>query len=564
MGSKWSSARIGRDERELMAASLDERIGAEHGVRVLDELLRKLDWSEWEAAYDRGGAGRPPIHPRLMCGAILYGLVKRLRSTRELEEATRMRLDFQWLMEGRTVDHTTFSVFRKRFDGAITGLFRQLNREVGRLHHATLEEVMIDGTRLRADSDRHGALSARGLEKRLEALEEEIAGRLAKLELESADDGDEPQEPPAADEQIEAELARLETQRVRLQAALEEVRRRDEIKRAKKGAKASAARLPMGDPDCHIMPNKEGGYAPNYTPVVAVDGGSGLIVAGEVAEANAEAATVGGLIDEARDMTGAEVSRVVFDGGFASGANLALLGERNVEVYAPAGAPSDNPAVRPDPAVPVATELLDGLPMRGGKLDRAAFLYDPLEDLYHCPMGRELVAARKIKRAEPGGGTTRVTEYRCADCSGCPLSARCLSRKAKVRTVGRDIHQPLRDELAERMTGQQAKDIYARRAPVVEGAFGIIKSALGIRRFSRRGMGRVRAEWQWICAAFNVMKHMKAVDKPATAGRGTAKADRSCRWARRQPDMKLESARFEPVALPYSKIRRRAIQLLAA
>lgn len=499
-------------ERELMGASLEERIGRDHGIRVLDGLLSGLDWSEWEAAYEREGAGRPPIHPQQMCAAILYGLIKRIRSLRELEEATRVRLDFQWLLEGRVVDHTTFSTFKKRFDGKIGDLFKQINRKAARMRGATIEEVVVDGSRMRADSDRHGARTARGLEKRLMELDERLAGALEQL-------GDCEEQLPEGRVELEDQLQRLEAQRAKLEVALAEARRRDDIKRAKDGAKATPVRVPVSDPDSYIMPNKEGGYAPNYTPVAAVESEHGLVVGAEIAEANAEAATVGGLLDEAAEVGGGEPKRVLFDSGFASGRNLEELGQRGVEVYAGcAGHDESNPALRSDGSKPVAKALLEQLPKRGTKFDRAAFLYDGSKDCYYCPMGRLLSPYRKIKRRDTDGSQIKVMEYRCSDCTHCPLAGECLSGKAKVRSVGRDEYQPLRDELARRMSSDEAGQIYARRAPVVEGTFGTIKSALGIRRFSRRGMGKVRADWQWICTAFNLMKLMKITSLPSGGG----------------------------------------------
>jgi hypothetical protein len=41
-------------------------------------------------------------------------------------------------------------------------------------------------------------------------------------------------------------------------------------------------RLPITDPQSRINPNKEGGFAPNYTPTVTVDIDSGLIVGTDV------------------------------------------------------------------------------------------------------------------------------------------------------------------------------------------------------------------------------------------------------------------------------------------
>lgn len=416
---KWAQARIGREERELMGPSLDERIGQEHGIRVLEGFLAAMDWSGWEASYERDGAGRPPIHPREMCGAILYGLIKRIR---ELDE----RL-------------------------------------------------------------------ARDLE-RLAACEEGEQG---------------------SREELEEELRALEARRAKLEVALAEARRRDEIKCAKDGRNATAVRVPVGDPDSHIMPNKEGGYAPNYTPVVAAESRSGLVVAAGMAEGNAEAASVGELLEEAGGIAGEGIARVVFDGGFASGGNLQDLAAKGVEVYAAcAGGDEGNPALRADGTKAVDEALRGRLPKRGGKLDRAAFLYDAATDCYDCPMGRRLGPHRRVRRKDAQGSPVEVMEYRCAECGGCPLAGECLSGRAKVRSVGRDEYQALRDELAERMKSAEARLIYARRAPVLEGVFATIKSTMGIRRFARRGMRKVSADWQWICAAFNLLKIMKAASKP--------------------------------------------------
>jgi len=50
---------------------LDEQIGKDHGIRLLEALLREVDWTPWEAGYASQGTGRPPIHPREVAGAIL-------------------------------------------------------------------------------------------------------------------------------------------------------------------------------------------------------------------------------------------------------------------------------------------------------------------------------------------------------------------------------------------------------------------------------------------------------------------------------------------------------------
>ena len=145
----------------LMAPSVDELIPAAHVIRELDRDSQGLDWQRFEAEYDRG-AGQPAIRPKRVAAGIFYGLLCGLRSSRKLEDGTRMRLDFIWLMEGQTIDHTTFAKFRTRFGEALKDVFRQVNAEALRRTGDAVMELVVDGTRMRANSDRHGARTGRG------------------------------------------------------------------------------------------------------------------------------------------------------------------------------------------------------------------------------------------------------------------------------------------------------------------------------------------------------------------------------------------------------------------
>lgn len=278
----------------------------------------------------------------------------------------------------------------------------------------------------------------------------------------------------------------------------------------------------MSDPEAHLMPNKEGGFAPNYTPVAAVEPVSGMIVAGEVAEGHNEASTVCGLVEAVAEVYGRKPQRVLFDGNFATGETLQVLEKHGVEVYAACrGADPHNPAYREDGRAPVDPAKVEGLPMRLGKFERAAFLWDEREHCFYCPAGRRLEYAQTLRRKEADGAVTESRVYRCLDCGGCPHASRCLGGKATTRSVSRDQYQPLRDKLAQRMRTEEGRSIYARRAPVAEGPIGTIKAAMGIRRFRRRGLAKVRADWQLICAAFNLKKLMRAfANAPTGSGSG--------------------------------------------
>ena len=95
----WAKAPMRREQIHLFTPTLDSLISDDHPVRLLDEILRAQDWSAWEQQYD-GRLGQPPIPPWVMAGVILYGLMRRIRSGRQLEYACGHNIDFMWLAEG--------------------------------------------------------------------------------------------------------------------------------------------------------------------------------------------------------------------------------------------------------------------------------------------------------------------------------------------------------------------------------------------------------------------------------------------------------------------------------
>ena len=59
--------------------------------------------------------------------------------------------------------------------------------------------------------------------------------------------------------------------------------------------------------------------------------------------------------------------------------------------------------------------------------------------------------------------------------------------------------------------------VYRRRKAIVEPVFGQIKEVRGFRRFSLRGLEKVRAEWKLVCATANLLKLFRAGCVPETA-----------------------------------------------
>jgi len=127
MAQHWAKAPMPRDQIALFSPTLDDAISEDHPVRLFDEILRALDWAAWIVPCGEH-SGRPPIHPRILAGIILYGLMQRIRSSRMLEYMCGHNLDFLWLAEGHRPDHSTLSGFRKESRQALKDLFRRVGR----------------------------------------------------------------------------------------------------------------------------------------------------------------------------------------------------------------------------------------------------------------------------------------------------------------------------------------------------------------------------------------------------------------------------------------------------
>jgi hypothetical protein len=441
-----------------------------------------------------------------LAGALLYGLYRSIRSSRKLEEACAYRFDFMWLVKGQRPDHTTLAKFRTRFHEPLKDLFQQLGRLAMGMGLIRLGEVAFDGTRVKANNSRFRTHTAATLEEKLRALDalfEQATGQTAAQDAAAAELG--------SPTRLPTELASLEQRREKLRAALalaqaaDDARRRQGIDPLK-----NPAQVPMTDPDSRVMPNKEGGYAPNYTPTAVTDGHRGFILDCDVLAQVNEGDALVESADRVEETFGRKPERMLTDAGNNGGAAIEAMERRGIEFYAPMESqqPQEgNPARRDDPRQPTPPHEWDKLPRNGQRqLDKSCFVYDAKDDVYHCPQGQPLVFVENKPEWRSGVHVKRRV-YRCAACAGCPLAAVCVSSKSQGgRTITRDQYEDVRERLAARMAMGAARELYRQRPRIAETAFGILKSVMGLRQFLLRGLKKVKTEWRWAATAFNLMK----------------------------------------------------------
>ena len=495
----------------LFAQTLEQRIPEDHPVRILDEILSRLDWNEWEAEY-HGKFGQPPIHPSVMCKVLLFGMIRRIRSSRQIEYNLGHSIDFMWLASGRTIDHTTLSEFRRKHPEQLKDLYRQMVRLAIKLGVAKLAELCIDGTRVLANASRHNTLTAAKVERLLAELDGQIT--TAMSELETNDTLDSLFEDGQPSDQLPSALRDMKSRQEQLNAALEQLREMDQ-QRKREGIdpKKNPAQLPVTDRDSRILPNKEGGYAANFTPMAMNETTNGFIVGADVLIGNFEHPVMTVMVDTIECDFGETPETLMGDGIYATGPNLEAMEQRGIELLSPPVREEmpDNPAHREDPTQAVADEDLERLPInpQTKRFDKQAFVYDQETDSFYCPAGK-VVSREGTEKVQRSGMVIEQVNYRCGDCAGCSLAKRCRKNpeSKRGRKVTRDGYEEFRRRHNERMQEDDAKERYKRRLHYGETPFAVLKVAFDLRRFLLRGIEGVQQEWLWGCTAFNLKKLM--------------------------------------------------------
>lgn len=81
-----------------------------------------------------------------------------------------------------------------------------------------------------------------------------------------------------------------------------------------------------------------------------------------------------------------------------------------------------------------------------------------------------------------------------------------IGREGKGHRAISEVSLPLTAAMAQKMKTTQAKEVYRRRKWFAEPPNGWIKSILGFRQFSMRGLKQAQAEWKLVCLALNLRR----------------------------------------------------------
>ncbi len=429
-------------------------------VVELRKLLTSLDYSLLTAQYST--RGRRALHPRTVLGLIVYGLFVKQLALRELEQLSVANIGAWWICGGRRLDHSTIGKFVQLHEDVlghefVTALAAWLVQQL----HLRPGVASIDGTVVESAASRWKLVQAE-------------AAALAAAEARQAAVAQPDNSAAQQNAEVAAVVARAAEQRAST--------------RAKQGKATDTVVVASSDPEAVVQPRKDKVKRPAYKASTLMHE-AGVII-GQYVDPSSETAAVTPLLEQHSQVLGARPATLLLDGGYHHGPLLGEMAEQGIDVLCPSGKAMG----------------ADDWDKKGakGRFAKTEFRYDEEQDAYLCP-AHELL--RYADRGRDARGRP-YRRYRTAACGHCALRAHCTTGK-HGRSIKRYPGDEYKEAMAVVLTQPRARAVYAQRMPIAETVHAELRERFGLRRFHRRGLNAVRAEFGLYCIAFNLKRALR-------------------------------------------------------
>jgi len=462
--------RINREQMMWRAVDVERLIGDEHAARAIWELVGRLDLEGFYASIECSAeeGGRPAYDPRLLISLWIYAYSQGIGSAREVARRCEWEPAFEWLTGCEVVNYHTLSSFRVEYRAELDELFTQVLALMSAEGLITLEQVVQDGTKIKAQAASDSFQSEAKIEEHLERARRRVR---------------EMGEPDAEPAPGRVEQAQRRARRERLERGLEELQ--------KLRPRKPRVRVSVSEPEARRMRQSDGGIAPNYNVQISADAAQSLIVDVKVTQAPNDSEQLAPAVQRIAARLGRKPQQMLADADYTNRRSIAAMAELEVDYVGSlrkGGAEKDNTGT--------------------GRFTAAAFVYDAEHDHYVCPGDKRLRYEGRHKHKT--GNFFYRYEARASECQSCPLQPQCCpSNRHRGRGLLRTEETAAMIAFRQKMATPEAQKQYRRRSRVIEFCHAWIKSKLGLRQFHLRGLAKVQMEMLWACLTYNLQQWIR-------------------------------------------------------
>lgn len=488
----------------LLPPSLEELIDAHHPVRVVNDIVDRIDISPILKHYKPGGTS--VYHPKMMLKVLIYGYLSNIFSTRKMEAALKENIHFMWLSGMNKPDHNTIARFRsERLAKDLKTIFSQIVELLMAEGLVSIKNIYTDGTKLEAQANKFSFVWGKSIKnyqvKISQQLEElwDYTAQVASEEL--------TEEKPDF-EQIDSEKVSKTIDKIdkALKGKEIEKAKRQKLNYARKtwpqkmkeykeserilGKRNSYSKT---DHEATFMRMKEdhmnqGQLKPGYNWQISTS--DQYIVNYSIHQNPTDTLTLKPHLESFKKMYNQHPEAICADAGYGSEENYDYLEKHDIESF-----------VKFNYFHKEQSKKWKENPFRVENLH-----YDEQKDILYCPMGQAMHKVGTRKTQTRSGYPQSYTQYQAKNCHGCPLRSQCHKRKGN-RIV--ELNHTLRkhkQKVRQKLLSDQGIKHRKKRPADVEAVFGIIKHNKGFRRCMLRGINKVETEVGLLAIAHNIAK----------------------------------------------------------
>jgi transposase/IS5 family transposase len=458
-----------------------------HLAYFILDVVNALDLTVIEEAIEKKDArGERPYAPRMLLSLMVYGYCVGIFSSRKLAKATYDDVAFRVLSGGEHPYFTTINAFRLEHREAMASLFVQVLRLCQKAGLVKLGHVSLDGTKIAANASKHKAMSYERMQKEEARLQGEVEALLKKAD--QADDSDnERLGTKDNEEDVPKELERRNERLARIQKAKAELEQEAaECRAAQLRQAADEQAQKSQDATVPETERKRATTRANNSRKKADDldsddddDNSGMATAVSLPAHRVATKVDGTPAPKAqRNFTDPDSRIMMSHGGFIQGFNAQAVVDSQAQIIVAEAVTNQAPDAEHLPAMLERIEKNLGQQAEKMSADAGYFSEKNVEAAKQHGVDAFIAVGRK-KHGEL---------HKSRD-----------SAPSVTATTPKEL-------MAQKLATDEGAEIYSRRKVIVEPPFGQIKSARGFRRFSLRGLGKVRNEWSLVCMTHNLLK----------------------------------------------------------
>ena len=157
MSAPFKTSPVEYDQSLMFPGNVFDLLPNDHECYLYHDLFQQLDTTELESNYSH--KGQNAYHPKLIVSILIYAYSRGVFSSREIERRCNEDLSFMYIAQMNCPNFRVLSDFRKDNADFFHDCFKQTVLLAMVLGLASLGHISLDGSKFKASSSKHKAMS---------------------------------------------------------------------------------------------------------------------------------------------------------------------------------------------------------------------------------------------------------------------------------------------------------------------------------------------------------------------------------------------------------------------